>query len=71
MAINRHWALPLALVGGMAVGAALALRRRDERRHATKRQHKQDLHAWEDEGGNLATLETPHPVPEPRKDNQL
>lgn len=55
MTMNRHWALPLALVGGVAIGAALTLRRRNGRGQARKQQHKQDLQAWEDEGGSLAT----------------
>ena len=49
----RHWALPLALLGGMAVGAALTLSKRSDHRRATKQQHKEDLHAWEDEGGSV------------------
>jgi hypothetical protein len=48
MTMNRHWALPLALVGGVAIG-------RSERVQGRKRQHKQDLQAWEDEGGSLPT----------------
>jgi hypothetical protein len=55
MTTKRFWALPLALVGGMAIGTAFAMQRRTERRLAGKRQHKQDLHAWEGEGGSLAT----------------
>ena len=53
MTMNRLWALPLALVGGVAIGAALALRRGKGHRHA-RRQHKEDLQAWEGEGGSLA-----------------
>lgn len=47
--MNRRWALPVALVGGVAVGTALALRRRSDRRHVEKQQHKQHLQDWEDE----------------------
>jgi hypothetical protein len=54
MTTRKLWALPFALVGGMAVGAALALRRRHERRHAEKHQARYDLQAWEGEGGSLA-----------------
>ncbi|MEO8738660.1 MAG: hypothetical protein ABI537_03035 [Casimicrobiaceae bacterium] len=57
----RHWALPLALIGGMAVGAALTLSRRRGHRAAKKLQHKEDLQAWEDEGGSVAASATvPH-----------
>ena len=63
MTMNRRWALPLALVGGMAVGAALTLRHRTERRHREKRQHKHNVQAWEGEGGSLATPATAHPHP--------
>ena len=61
MTMNRYWALPLALAGGVAIGAALTLRRRNERGQAGKRQHKEDLQAWEDEGGSLATPATAQP----------
>ena len=49
----RHWALPLALIGGMAVGAALTLSKRRDHRLAKKQQHNEDLQSWEDEGGNV------------------
>jgi hypothetical protein len=58
MAINRRWVLPLVLVGGAAMGAALTLRRRTAHHHA-KKQHTEGLQAWEGEGGNLATPATP------------
>ncbi len=60
MTMKRYWALPLALAGGMAIGAAFAMQRRTERRLSGKLQHKQDLHAWESEGGSLATPATAH-----------
>lgn len=53
--------MALALAGGAAVGAALTLTRRKRRRHVDTRQHKHDLHAWEGEGGNLATPEPARP----------
>ena len=59
MTMNRRWALPLVLVGGAASGAALTLRRRIAHHNAKKRQHTEDLQAWEGEGGNLATPATP------------
>ncbi|MEP7181980.1 MAG: hypothetical protein ABI886_07330 [Betaproteobacteria bacterium] len=58
MSMNTRWALPLALIGGVAVGAAFTLRRRTERRHVAKRQLKEGLQNWEDEGGSLATPAT-------------
>ena len=58
MAINRRWILPLVLVGGAAMSAALALRRRTAH-HDAKEQHTEGLQAWEGEGGNLATPATP------------
>jgi len=61
MEINRRWALPLALIGGLAVGAAFTLRRRNEHRHADRRQHKHDLQDWEGEGGSLATAPAAQP----------
>jgi len=59
MTTYRRWVLPLALAGGAAIGAALTLRRGEERRLATKQQHKEDLQAWEGEGGNVATPPIP------------
>ncbi len=57
MTTYRRWVLPLALVGGAAIGAAFTLRRGGERRLAAKQQHKEDLQAWEGEGGNVAMPE--------------
>ena len=54
MEISKRWALPLALIGGLAVGAAMTLRRKTAARH-NDRQHKLDLQDWEGEGGSLAT----------------
>jgi hypothetical protein len=59
MTTYRRWMLPLALVGGAAIGAALTLRRGEERRLATRQQHKEDLQAWEGEGGSVAMPPTP------------
>ena len=58
MTMNRYWALPLALAGGVAIGAAFGLHRKAERRETGKRQHKEGLQAWEDEGGSLAAPAT-------------
>jgi hypothetical protein len=54
MTTYRRWVLPLALVGGAAIGAVLTLRLREERGVATTRQHREDLQAWEGEGGSVA-----------------
>jgi hypothetical protein len=53
--INSRMAALLALAGGVALGAALTLRLRRQDLHAEKRQHKQDVKAWEGEGGNHAS----------------
>lgn len=58
MAVNSRWILPLVLVGGAAMGAALSLRRRTAHYDAEER-HTDGLQAWEGEGGNLATPATP------------
>jgi hypothetical protein len=58
MTISRRWVLPLAIAGGMAIGAAFTMRRRDDRRRAERQSHKEDVHAWEGEGGSLAAPAT-------------
>ena len=64
MTTYRRWVLPLALFGGAAIGAALTLRRGDERRVATRQKHNEDLHAWEGEGGSVAMPAAPqHEAP--------
>jgi transposase len=63
MKIDQSLTIFVAVAGGIALGAALAMgtrRNRQEQRLAQKRQHKVDLHQWEGEGGNLAP--TPAPV---------
>jgi hypothetical protein len=52
--------LPLGLFGGAAIGAALTPRRGEKRLLAAKQLNKENLHAWEGEGGSLAM-----PQPEP------
>jgi len=52
--ISKRWAVPLAVVGGIVIGAALTANLRKGRRQDEKRQHKEHLHAWEGEGGSLA-----------------
>ena len=51
---NKIWALPLALVGGAAIGVALTWRMRDQQRNLDKQQRKEDIRAWEGEGGSTA-----------------
>ena len=58
MEINRRWALPLALLGGLAVGAALNLRQRSKGHRTDTRQDRLDLQDWEGEGGSLAPRAT-------------
>jgi hypothetical protein len=58
MTMYRRWTLPLVLVGGAALGAALTMRRRTALHDAKKQQHTEDLQAWEGEGGNLDTPAT-------------
>jgi hypothetical protein len=53
MTTHRRWALPLAVAGGAAVGAVLALLWRSKRRHVAMEQDKENLQAWEGEGGSL------------------
>ncbi len=55
MTMNGRWGLLLALAGGVALGSFIAANRRSERRLAAKKERKQDLQAWEGEGGSLAT----------------
>jgi hypothetical protein len=64
MTIHKRWALPLALAASAGVGAALALLSRDKRRHVARAQHKENLRAWEGEGGSLATPAPSHEGPD-------
>jgi hypothetical protein len=50
---DRFFYLSLAMAGCAA--AAYAIGRHT--RHVEKKQHKEDLRTWEDEGGNLAPSE--------------
>ena len=63
MTTYRRWTLPLALAGCAAVGTALTLSRRNNRRHVAKEQHKETLRAWEGEGGSLVTPATARSLP--------
>ena len=55
MNIDRRWTLLIAVTMSAAIGAALASRSRSQRVLAAgKLEHKTDLKAWENEGGNLA-----------------
>ncbi len=55
MNIDKRWILLLAVTASAAAGAAFASRTRRRDVHAAGEvQHKTDLKAWENEGGNLA-----------------
>ena len=56
---SRFFLLSLAMAGGAA--AAYAVGRHT--RHVEKKQLKEDLHDWEDEGGNLAPPKVPEMTP--------
>jgi hypothetical protein len=67
MNIDKRWIFLLAVTASAAAGAAFASRtRRRHVRAAGELQHKTDLKAWENEGGNLAP--TPAPAVQPAKD---
>ena len=55
MIISRYFFLSLAMAA--CAGAAHAIGRHT--RHLQKRQLKEDLNTWEDDGGNLAPSEAP------------
>ena len=60
MNIDKPWVLLLAVAVSAAVGAAFASR--SQRRHhraAHDVQHKENLKAWENEGGNVAPAVAP------------
>lgn len=62
MKFDQRFTIFVAVAGGIALGAALALgarRNRQEQHVAQKRQRKVDLHQWEGEGGNLAPTPAP------------
>jgi len=63
MAIQKRWAFPLALAASAAVGALLANLSRNQRRHVARAEHKENLHAWENEGGGLVTVASSLPTP--------
>ena len=56
---SRFFFLSLAMVGGAAVAYAIGR----HTRHQEKRQLKEDVRNWEDEGGNLAPSEAPAVAP--------
>ena len=63
MTIPTRWVLPLALAASAAVGALLATLSRNKRRHVARAEHKENLHAWESEGGSLLTAASALPTP--------
>jgi hypothetical protein len=55
MNIDKRWILLLAVTTSAAVGVAFASRTwRRHVRAAGEMEHKTDLKAWENEGGNIA-----------------
>lgn len=55
MNIDKGWFVLLAVAAGVAAGVTLGTGLRRSRQGALrKREHSQDLKAWENEGGNLA-----------------
>lgn len=59
MTMNGRLGLLLALAGGVALGSFLAANRRSVRRQDEKLERKQDLQAWEGEGGSIAPTQRP------------
>jgi hypothetical protein len=53
MISSRNVIVALAVTGGAAVAAILAVRRRKQRLEAV--QHRRDLQTWEHEGGGTRT----------------
>jgi hypothetical protein len=57
MNIDRRWIVLIAVTMSAAIGAAFASRARRLHLHAAgESERKDDLKAWENEGGNLAPL---------------
>jgi hypothetical protein len=57
MSIDKRWLLFIAVAASAAAGAAFMSRsRRRQHRTAHDLQHKEDVKAWENEGGNLAPM---------------
>ena len=54
MTIYKRLILPLAVVGGATLTAALALRLRHKRRREETNEQTTELNAWEGEGGKPA-----------------
>jgi hypothetical protein len=58
MKLINAWAPLLAIAAGTTLAAAIAARGRTKRT-AQLKEHKQDIKAWEDEGGSLAAPRGP------------
>ena len=54
MTIKQFFILSLAAAGCAATAYAFGRHSHHEKRQLKKRELKQDLHTWENEGGNLA-----------------
>ena len=63
MNIDNYWFLLLAFGVGAAVSAALVLRWRRRHRTAHDLEHKMEIKAWENEGGNVAPTPRPPVLP--------
>lgn len=61
MTSSRNLILALAVTGGAAVAAILAVRRRKRRLEAV--QHRLDLQTWENEGGGPRTASSLSQLP--------
>ena len=57
---DQRWILPIVLVCGAAVAAAVAADARRHRRLQVKMQEKVAVQTWEGEGGNSAPLPADH-----------
>ena len=56
------WTLPFALLGGAASLGVFILQARRSRLHQTRHAHRDDMQAWESEGGNLEPLQSCDPL---------
>jgi hypothetical protein len=56
MTLEKRWILLLALLASASLGVAFASQARRRHHGALRdhRQHKENLHTWENEGGNFA-----------------
>jgi len=65
MTFRQFFVLSLAVAGCAATAYAIGRNSHQAKRQVKKRELKQDLHTWENEGGNLApsrSASAAHPV---------